>query len=304
MSAARVTYYFGQGSGGWSETWWHPDGISTSIWKRIEDLAKARVGALNTQHELVGVRVSEEGGDRFTRLFLGGGVTTINANSGTIDLPGRGAQEVISGKIQEGPPDQLRAAMHLEIIRGGRRIALRYLAGIPDSISLTENPTINKNPIQGWWDLFGNWRSKVLADGWTIKQLDKTAAFPLIAVQTYRLRDAAPSVLGVVIDSAQPWTIAVGGKVALQGVRMREAGWATPNKTYFVDGVEVNSTLGQRTIWLRASEGYDPSIFATLGKIRGVSYTYVAPEWIEPIRVGIHKRGKAFGSPVGRRKTR
>lgn len=296
--------YFGQGAAGWSETWWHPDGLSTAIWSRIEKLANARVGLLNTHHELVAVRVSEEGANRFTRLFIGGTTTRVGIGDIPITLPGKGAAEVVAGSTPEGPPDQVRAAMHIELTRAGRRIALRYLAGFPDDISLTERQTIDKSPLKSWWKLFANWKAAIINDGWAIKLLDKGNNFPLINVQTYRLWEAEPSVLGVVIDAAQPWTIGIGGKVALQGVRMKEQGWKSPNNTYFVDSVEVNQQLGQRTIWLRGSEGFDPSIFATLGKIRGVNYVYTAPEDLDGIRVGIHKRGKSFGAPVGRRKTR
>lgn len=303
MPAARVTYFFGQASSGWSETWWHPDGLTTSLWDRITSFAEKRVAMLNTHHNLLAARVSEEGANRFTRLVLAGKRTRIDNGGKDVTLPGRGKEDGVGGDI-EGPPDQVRSAMQIEVIRLGKRIGLRYLAGFPDDISLTEPATLNTDFAKQWWKLFGAWRLQVINDGWTIKELDKGAGFPLIAVQTYRLREAAPSVLGVVISSAQPFPNVVGQKVALQGVRTVSRGGWSPNGTYFIDGIDNNEMTGQRTIWLRGSEGYDPSDFATLGKVRAVSYTYVAPTWLEPLRVGVHKRGKPFGSPVGRRKIR
>ena len=85
---------------------------------------------------------------------------------------------------------------------------------------------------------------------------------------------------------------------------MTRKGLQSPNKTWIIDGTEVDTPNAQRTIWLRGTEGFDPTTFLTLGKIRAVQYAFTVPTWYEPIRVGIHKRGKPFGSPVGRRPIR
>lgn len=301
-NAARVTMFFGQSSAGWSETWWYPDGLSTGIWDKISNLATLRVALLNTQHTLLAARVSEEGANRFTRLVLGGKKTTIDFGQAAVTLPSRGKEDG-TGSDLEGPPDQVRAALQIEMVRAGKRIGLRYLAGFPDDVSLTEPDTMNTDFNKKWWKLFGSWRAEIITAGWAIKQLDKGAGFPLINVQTYRLKDAGPSLLGVVTSNAAPFTNLVGDKVALQGVRTIGRGHPSPNGTWSIDSIEEVAGVGQRTIWLRNSEGYDPGTFNALGKIRAVAYTYIAPSWMEPLRVGIHKRGKPFGSPVGRRPT-
>jgi len=302
-NAARATFYYGQANTGWSETWWYPPGISGSFWQRVMLLANRRNDLLGPNHFLIAVRATEEGGERKTRLVLGGGPTALDAGSPVITLPGRGREDGIGTNL-EGPSDQVRAAIHCEVISGGRRVGLRYLAGIPDDISLTENPTLNKDFQKKWWNMFADYRDQIINQGWAIKALDKSANFPLIPVQTYRMRAAAPSVLGLVFDAALPFTGVVGQQIALQGVRMLRRGQESPNGTYYIDGTEVNQPLGQRTVWLRGTEGFDPEQFLTLGKFRHVSYTYIQPTWFEPIRVGVHKRGKPFGSPVGRRTTR
>lgn len=295
--------YFGQAQTGWSETWYYPGGRNTLFYSRLQAMVTKRVDMLSANHNLLAVRMSEEGASRFTRLILAGGPTAIDVTGGSITLPVRGKEDGIGSNV-EGPPDQVRSAIHMEVINGGQRIGLRYLAGFPDDISLTENPTLNSNFAKKWWSLFGLWRTELLAGGWAIKALNKGVAFPLTDVLTYRLRAAAPAVLGVVISSAATWTHTVGMKVALQGVRMTRKGLDSPNGTWIIDDVEVNAPLAQRTIWLRSTEGFDPTTFLTLGKVRAVSYYYQIPSWLEPIRVGIHKRGKPFGSPVGRRPTR
>jgi hypothetical protein len=302
-SEVRFTMFFSQAQTGWSETWWYPLGLNTLFYARAEAMAASRMLMLNTNHQMVAMRITQEGANRFTRLILPGGNTLIDAGGGTINVQVKGSEQGFGGDL-EGPSDQIRAAMHLEIIKAGQRIGLRYLAGIPDDLSLTENPTLNKSFNKVWYKLFNIWREKIITDGWAIKTLDKGVGFPLLPVQTYRLRTAAPSVLGVVIDSALPFTLGIGQKVAIQGVRMTRGGLDSPNGQWIIDGVEVNAPTAQRTIWLRGTEGFDPATFLTLGKVRGVSYTFTAPTWIEPIRVGIHKRGKPFGSPVGRRKSR
>lgn len=298
-----MTMFFGQGQTGWSETWWYPDGLTTGFYAKMQTHCVKRVNLLAPNHELLAVRVTREGGDRFTRLFLGGGQTTIDGGALTINLPGRGKEDGTGSRV-EGPPDQVRAAIHLEVIRGGQRIGLRYLAGFPDKVSLTENPTLGKAVDSRWWDMFNEYRNDIVNEGWAIKLLDKGTGFPLTDVITYRIRNAAPSVLGVVIPFAATFASAAGGKAALQGVRMTRRGLESPNGTYYVDAVEADQQAGTRTIWLRGTEGFDPDTFLTLGKIRAVRYGYQRPTWLEPIRVGIHKRGKPFGSPVGRRPTR
>lgn len=299
----RATWYFGQGQTGWSETWWYPAGLGTGFYNKLETLTNARIDMLSADHYLLAVRVTREGGDRFTRLLKAGGPVAIDRGLPVINLPSRGGENGIGSNL-EGRPDQVRSAMHVEVIRGGQRLGLRYLAGFPDDISLTEPTTLNRTFSKIWYSLFNTWRTRLIDDGWAIKLLDKGTAFPLLPVLTYRLRDAAPSVLGVVISSAQPWTHTVGQKIALQGVRMTRRGLKSPNKTWVIDSVEVNAPLAQRTIWLRGTEEFDPSTFAVLGKIRAVQYGYQNPTYLEPVGVGIHKRGKPFGSPVGRRTTR
>lgn len=295
--------YFGQAQTGWSETWWYPNGRSTTFYGKLQSMVNKRVSMLAANHSLLAIRLTDEGANRFTRLIVAGGSTALDAGLPVITLPGRGREDG-GGSNVEGPPDQVRAALHMEVIRDAQRIGLRYLAGFPDDISLTENPTLNTNFAKKWWELFGQWREEIIENGWAIKALNKGTDFPLMPVLTYRLRTAAPSVLGVVVNSGLPFTNTIGQKVALQGVRMTRKGLESPNRTWIIDGVEVDVPTSQRTIWLRGTEGFDPSTFLTLGKVRAVSYYYQAPSWLEPIRVGIHKRGKPFGSPVGRRPTR
>lgn len=299
----RTTMYFGQGRTGWSETWWYPPGLSGSYYSKLQSMVKKRCDMLTTNHTLLAVRVTVEGANRFTRLINAGGPTAIDAGGPVINLPGRGKEDGTGARV-EGPPDQVRAAMHLEVIKAGQRIGLRYLAGFPDTISKTEDLTLDKEVNTVWWDLFDIWRREIVDNGWAIKLLDKGTAFPLTNVITYRLRAAAPSVLGAVIPIGAAFTHTPGQKVLLQGVRMTRRGLDSPNGEWYIDAIEPNVDAGTRTIWLRGTEGFDPDTFLTLGKLRAKQEGFQVPTWLEPVRVGIHKRGKPFGSPVGRRTTR
>lgn len=299
----RTTWYFGQAQTGWSETWWYPQGKGTLYYQEVEALTEARVAMLGASHNLLAVRMTEEGAGRFTRLLLAGKKTTVDNGLLNFILPSRGKEDGTGGDV-EGAADQVRAALQVEVVKGGQRLGLRYLAGIPDDISLTEPQTMNTDFLKKWWRQFAIWRTELITSGWAIKSLDKGVGFPLIPVVTYRLRTAAPSVLGVVMSSTATWTHVQGQKVALQGVRMTRRGLKSPNGTWVIDGVEVDEGLAQRTVWLRGTEGFEPDTFLTLGKVRGVAYSYQLPTWLEPHRVGIHKRGKPFGSPVGRRPNR
>jgi hypothetical protein len=299
----RVTWFFGQAQSGWSETLWFPNGRGTQFYAELQELTVKRVDMLAANHSLLAVRVTDEGANRWTRLIVADKPTRIDAGLPIIKLPGRGKEDGVGSNL-EGPPDQVRAALQTEVVRDGQRIGLRYLAGIPDSITETEPKTFNDDFTKTWWKLFNNWRVELLTSGWAIQALNKGTNFPLIDVITYRLRAAAPSVLGVTISTSAAWTHTIGKKVALQGVKMTRRGLESPNKTWIIDGVESDVPNAQRTIWLRGTEAFDPDTFMTLGKIRAVEKSYVVPTHLEPLRVGIHKRGKPFGSPVGRRPTR
>lgn len=298
-----MTWFFGQAQSGWSETLWFPNGRGTQFYAELEELSAKRVDMLAANHNLLACRITDEGANRWTRLIVAGKSTRIDAGLPFILLPSRGKEDGVGSDL-EGPPDQVRAALQTEVVKDGQRIGLRYLAGIPDAISLTEPNTMDSDFGKKWWKLFNAWRVELLTSGWAIQAIDKGTNFPLINVITYRLRAAAPSVLGVVIPTSAAWTHTIGKKVALQGVKMTRRGLPSPNKTWIIDGVEADVPNAQRTIWLRGTESFDPDTFMTLGKVRAIEKAYVVPTHLEPLRVGIHKRGKPFGSPVGRRKTR
>lgn len=299
----RVTSFFQQGSFGWSESWYLNAPSDSRLAASITRVMAMRMRLLNIQHTCGGVRISKEGDARYSRMILSGEDKEFNSAGVKISIPVKGSSDIRGGQV-EGPPDQVRAALQLEVIKEHRRVSLKYLAGFPDDISGTEPGTINKPPVHPWWDMFDDWKAVIISEGWSIKMIDKSAENLSLPVLNFTVRQNAPGVLGVQLPLNIPWTTGVGERCTLSGVRMRSDGIRSPNGTWTVDMVETFQQAGMRIVYLRNALGFDPADIKTLGRVRSKKYVYAVPDLIAPYRIGIHKRGKPFDTPRGRVKVR
>lgn len=310
----RVTMHFQHSYFGFSETWYLPNASYGSLLPKLRKMYDARNSLLEQQYSTLAIRIAKEDNTRHSRLLVTGDNDTSDMGVKNFPVWDRGAytDETAPPSWTFGPDnsDQTRAALQMQGLVGGKRVCLKYMAGVPDFVSLTEPKTVKDKDNGIWWGLFADYVKKIVNDGWCIKSLNKlqTAAGdlpanPLVPVIGWAQRSTAPSILGMQMQLALPFSGVQGDRIILQGVRMKADGIKSPNGKWLIESVQTDSTTQVRTIWLRDTERHDPSTFKTLGKFRRELYTYTPLDNLDSVRMGIHKRGKPFFSPRGRAKT-
>lgn len=295
MPIYQCTMFFGQAETGWSETYWASAGSQSGFTTILQPVLNARASLLTDIHYILGVRVSEVGSARKSRVFTPG-ENAVDFQT-FLNVPAAGMYPTPNAQTQW---DQIRACGHLYWLNAGNLLGLRYLAGIPDITSKTEPDTIDITKPAQWWRNFRTWGTALTAGGFAIRTLDKGAGNPEQRINNWVTQVAAPQILGAQISSPPGILLNPGDKVQIRGVKMRASGLQSPNKLWVVDSSVTNAGLGIQTVYLRGALGIDPSDIKSLGYIRKVLYTYPAIETGQIRSVGIHKRGKPYGSPRGR----
>lgn len=300
MPVYRITTGYGQANMGWSETWW------------ISGDAPAVVGTLNKELTLraqmlwdydyfIGVRIATEGSRRKS-IYLPAG-TRFWPESGTnVIIPATGAR---TGTGLATRADQVRAAMQLRVTYAGGLQTLRYLVGVPDSISSTEPATDDLAGNPDWVQKYQAWRDAIVNDGWMIKALERAPGQPEPLIRSMQLQEAAPGLVGVGVLTGETIGAVPGDRVHIRGQRKKPSAHdkRTMNGVWVVDSVNTTLVTGQVIYFLRNSEGIDPTQFRYLGTVQKQAYVFADVTAINVHRVGIHKRGRPFGSPRGRRLT-
>lgn len=299
MAVFRVTTFFGQANMGWSETWWRTAGSLTEMAVPVSQMIDFRNTLLTDIHFILACRIAVEGNNRLSRTFLPGQTEIVPKVN--VAVPGTGDYELTNA---QEPFDQVRACLQVETIKAGQRIGIRYLDGIPDITSKTEAATYDPAKPAKWWTHFRNWSDHMAQNGWQIKTLDKSGGNPEQKIRRYILQQAGPALLGVQIAIAPGIAVDIGDSVLLRGVKMRADGIQSPNGSWKVESTVNDNVLGLQTIYLRLSEGFSIADIKELGFIRRKLPAYTTIDKINPYRMGVHKRGKPFGAPRGRSKTR
>ncbi len=298
MPTYRITAFFGQSNMGWSESYYYGTDSLTQLADQVNVLLQSRVDLLTTIHEIDGVRISIEGDHRKSKLVTAG---PNEISPGVfINVPAKGTYP---GGSQAIKYDQVRACMQIILAKTGVNLGRRYFDGVPDELTATENDSLNTGNPPLWWSKWNSFRSMWKNRGFAIKCLDKTAGNPERQIIRWVLRDTAPNVLGAVLNSAFALEVGVGDNIFVRGVKNKYSGIRSPNGKWVVDSIAVDDIAGTQTIYLRNATAFDPNIIKVLGFARKAKYVYTVPDVIETSRAGIHKRGKRFGTPVGRTAT-
>lgn len=300
MPVYRITTGYGQANMGWTETLWSPADTAPAVAAKLNKILTARAQMLWTVHSFIGVRIAEEGSRRKS-VFLPAGPRFWEPAGTNIIIPARGARTGLGAATR---PDQLRAVMQLRVTYGAGLSTLRYLSGIPDSISATEPATDDLTGDPAWVAAFSAFLGNVIQDGWQLKVLDP--AQPERAIRSVPLQESAPGLVGVGVLTGETIAALPGDRVHIRGQRKKHSATdkRTMNGQWVVDSVNTTLTTGQVVYFLRNSQGIDPTGFQLLGTVQKVAKTFADITAINVHRVGIHKRGKPFASPVGRRSTR
>lgn len=295
----KITFYFGQASFGWSESWYKNADDIIALKPAIEGYLKIRADMLGVQVSILGVRCSQVNTARVGRVFIAG-LTPITNTDPPVNLTIPEKGNLAEDLAVKDPLsfDQIRACIRVETMAGQRRIGYKYLAGIPDQVSLTEPKVTSYQKPAVWWAAFKRLRAFIPQNlGVYATRLYNGTEDKLIV--RWDKADAAPALIGAAINVADPINPGVGVKVALTGVRMKASGIRTPNGSWIVDHTSTGENSTQ-VIWLRNSELVDVTAIKSLGRIRLATPHIQAVTDLEPFRVGTHKRGGPFGQLRGR----
>lgn len=292
----RVTLFFAQANIGFSETYYTSGNTHNQVAIKAAALLDFRNTCLMPNINVIGVRSSIEGERRNSMLYTPG-LNYLPGLETPVDFKTSGD---FPNPVTETSPDQARACLHVGWLSGGRRVAIRYFAGIPDNVTKFEPGSAMPGGNPPWYYHFNNFGIHLAQNGWGVKTKVGDGVNPRRPVVRWVLRTAAPSVLGAQMAVANSINPAVGTKVTVNGTRMNYDGLRSPNGQWYVDGVETNDETSIRTVWLRNATNFDPDLIRVLGNIRTLQYEILVPEALQIIRAGVHKRGKPFGSPRGR----
>lgn len=298
MPVYRFTMFFGQDKLGWSETYYKQATSVTEIAPQLTAFMASRCAILTDIHKVDAVRMSTEGNQRQSKLFTPGPAEIAPGVFCT--LPFQGSYPVGSQRLAY---DQVRACIQLDLSKLGIRQSIRYLDGIPDETTATENASLNFGNPPVWWNLYRQWITYWKNNGWAIKFYDKSGGNPERRIDRWVVRAAAPNIAGIVVNDATPVDVVVGDRLKIRGVKMKYDGIRSPNGTWIVDEVLAPAVPGTQTIYLRSATDFDTTLIKSLGFARKLKFDYLVPDVIEGLRAGIHKRGKRFGTPLGRKKT-
>lgn len=302
MAVFRITTGYGQANMGWSETWWSPDASPAVVLGLMNKQMALRKAMLWTYDYFVGVRIAEEGSRRKSQFFPAGNRDWPDAG-GQLLIPSTGSR---TGTALATRADQVRAALQLRLTYGTGYQTLRYLVGIPDSISATEPVTDDLAGDPAWVAAYTAWRDAIRGDNWQLKVRARGEAAPEENVASIQVQTAAPGLIGIGVAVDDAISAPPGSRVHVRGQRKKPSvpDQRTMNGIWVVDSVNTTLVADQVIYFLRNSEGIDPTQFRYLGTIQRVLYTFNDITDVHVHRVGIHKRGRPFGSPRGRRLTR
>lgn len=297
----KMTWFYGQASFGWSESWWKNAADINALAAPIEAYSNFRANMLSKRVSLLGIRVSVMKQERSGRIYLPG-VTKTSDTGPVMTIPGTGFLDDVTQGSQLLTFDQIRATLRYELVSGTQRLCYRYLDGIPDQVSLTESSVTNFVDPTSWWDGYKAWRLFV-KNNFTIHVTKDGTVGENKPIIQWVTQDPAGGLIGAVLDVTTPLVVAKGKEVQVSAVRMNNGAIRSPNGKWIVDSVVVETGVSQ-TIFLRSSETRDITQIKALGKIRTVKDLYAGFDQMTPYKVGTHKRGGPFGQLRGRLKTR
>lgn len=305
MPQYRMVIFFGQADTGWSETYYTPDLAGIAIADAVSNMVVGRASFLFPNDYVSGVRLSvvvtttpgRVRATRVSRLLRPGpnqwpdpGIVTSIPAAGLLP-PADSAQR----------PDQVRAALRCSVGFDGGRSTIRYLAGIPDSVSAFESETYDPNGYVLWNQRFVQWRNALISGQWALKAQSHDAGFtaiPVIGLSGGAL--AGP--WGVVVDSSGGVPpISQGDRVHLKGFTAAAGIAGTVNGVWTVESVTTAGVPARTTILFRLSSAINSLQVGHLGSITRVGEKlYPFQQWVGTA-VGIHKRGRPSLAPRGRR---
>lgn len=282
----KVTWMFGQGQKGWTESLYLPDAaLLTSTISTIDNLTAERAALLGNGVNIFNIRVSDVPADRLvTDLPLG--TYTTGGNWG--------------GDATSVAAVDANLALELEF-RGPNSMKRTYLGGLPSRICASgpdRQDQYNPNGLQGWVAALNSYLAGINAGKWQARSQKGTQ--PVQAIGPPTLGTQSPPLIGISLPVSQNWT--VGSKVLLSG--WRRVNPRSPGLTgiWTLAGVPAAGQIGPPFIYyLLNSQNVLPNNFKTVGQIGLLVYIFETLGFTSTAkRITSRKRGGRLLLPLGR----
>lgn len=307
MPTYRFTLFSNMSVMGAAETYYTRGNVGIDTFaEQLQHFLNLRTDLMYANQEVVGVRVADLGTTFPTgvlkrkSVFWPPGSRKLPGSTTVINVRQRGT---FGDPTAADHPDQYRVALQEAVIHGGGRQTIRYLTAVPDEATTFDPGALNMAKPPAWWAKYNDYATY------------RRQTFSLLArvphpveveaqVLALQLATAGPAEIGMTVAQPPAPLFAVGDKISVKGFRFKFGGRKTLNGIWRVSAVVGTSSSPLLVVFLRGSAGIDINEIKTFGTIQRVAFQLDNIERIDPLRAGIHKRGRPSPAPRGRRLTR
>lgn len=304
MPRYAVTFGFVQHIIGATETYITGDVTGTIRRDNIQNLIDLRNGFLFSSVQWTGVRVTQipdppgVNNNKQKSAFMVPGIHEPWGDGKFITIPRVGGW---AGNASHPNPDQARACIIQRFRYDTDRWARRFLAFASDDVLMNEPGGVDLNGDPLWTKEWQKFIAELVSGRWYIKARRRDAGYEEIPIVRWVQSQTAPANIGVVVNSLPAPGITENMRISIKGTRRRGTDRVSYNGQYTVRNVNEAFETGKFAYYLQGTESGDPDSVKKNGTIQRVGHNYYTIQAVAAHKVGVHKRGKPLGTPVGKR---
>jgi len=309
MPYYKCTLGFARANTGWSENYYATVNVPTALLSSLQALINSRFLMLDPKVSCIGLRIANLGnttpirGTRMSQLLLPGNPEWKEAQQRLI-LPAFGS---FTSAIVNSQPAEMRAVMQLQATLSNGRNKIRYLSDIPNVVIGGEPSTYISTGDPLWAKQLSLYLGQFTGFWGVLGQATGGQQFQILG---FSYDSSTPPNLIVIVstNSTPPPSFTPLQRIQVGGVRGPKGTHGTPtvNGQWHVLNYTVGAPGSPGMITLAGSGGISAAGLRLTDKsyVKYTNLSYLTITQLLPLRVGIHKRGRPFASPVGRRLTR
>jgi hypothetical protein len=307
MTMWRVTFLYGAGANGASETWVSPAGDAPSTLPLINSLIAARQAFMPADMYWQGTRISlyPDPALNFNLLrqsiLIPPGSVRWPAGAGAIKASQNG--NFTTGSQTGVYEDIFKVSLQLQVGFASGRITNRYLSGVPENISVGFSGGYNAAALGNFDSLLSAWIGVITANKWGIGALDRTATNPPYYVSAVVNKPAGVPLLGIIFLTAAVPNWPPGTTMQLQGFRSPKGiRGATINGKWVLDSISQTDDPRGSVFYLRGSSLVLANQVAWTPKTHVYKWAPVVypVDYITALKSTEHKRGRPTTASRGR----
>lgn len=314
MPVYKVTLGFVSHIMGPSESYWSREGATDSdIGDLVSKLLDARIKLISESVQLTGVRIglaplanTDQPAPRRSN-FYPPDTYTMAADGINLTVPGKGrmvAQVLPVGKTLAPVNDQTRSCLQVRVRFNADRRSNRYFAFPPDNVLFAEPNSFRPGEAPFWRDDFYAFQQHLQQYGWQIRARSADPGYEPVSILKWVMGEVAPSPMGAIVASTPPPAFNMGDWVVVKGVRRKGTDQLSYNGKYQIAQINKTFDTGLWAIYLAGTEAGEPLSIKIPGKMQKIAYRYYSIDFFTGLRAAVHKRGRPFSVPLGRRKIR